>query len=395
MVDYFNFGLFRLFFFDLLFFLFLLAHDNMDDLLEVNTLELVICSLHVLSNLDVKAICLILILDDLKLFGAADAATESIGAPILIEAGRRVNFEAKRAIFSATAGRNLVSLNSFGHVVIVAWGAEEFATACPLGYRAAKLALPVDVSIAMLVANLFSISHLLNYTLFADQTIGIKSSFCVHSLSAVHHASKVGLFALTARVDGALFHRILLKLVIVLASWSGNRSVSMKTLLLSMFDSQVNNDCLVLLHLLKLFAKDWNIRVNLDFLSAARAIHEAEVDSCGVPLVLEQLLDAVGVEDMTAAKCNAWLLAKGACVADIAQLVLIGILKPLLIALSVEAGEAFALAGNSTALMAAGMGLSASSKSSIFIFFLLLFTIVQVHLEHLLEFLLVDDLNGW
>ena len=53
-----------------------------------------------------------------------------------------------------------------------------------------------------------------------------------------------------------------------------------------------------------------------DFLLAARARHESEGDLEGVPLVLEELVDTVGMENMSTAKLHTGLLAKLACVAD-------------------------------------------------------------------------------
>ena len=91
--------------------------------------------------------------------------------------------------------------------------------------------------------------------------------------------------------------------------------------------------------------------------------------------MIEHLKDAVGVEDMAAAKCYTWLLAKSASVADGAEFVLVSIDQSpmesswavvcrigvicLLEAVLVEAREALALTFHSAALMTAFVHLGA------------------------------------
>ena len=89
----------------------------------------------------------------------------------------------------------------------------------------------------------------------------------------------------------------------------------------------------------------------LDLLLAAGARHESEGDLEGVPLVLEELVDAAGMEDMSAAKLHTGLLAKLAGVADSAELACI--LEGILVAALLQAWEAVSLAGDAVALMTA------------------------------------------
>lgn len=100
-----------------------------------------------------------------------------------------------------------------------------------------------------------------------------------------------------------------------------------------------------------------------DLLLTARAAEEGKSDSQSVPLVLEKVLDAVGVENMATAELDTGLLTELACVADGTELISCrqqgrafthGVLTVLL-----EAGEAFFLARNTIAAMSALMDLGA------------------------------------
>ena len=67
--------------------------------------------------------------------------------------------------------------------------------------------------------------------------------------------------------------------------------------------------------------------LELDFLLAARALHEGERDAQGRPAVLEQLDEAVCVENVAAAELRAGLLAELTRVADSAEFFLVDTLE--------------------------------------------------------------------
>ena len=110
--------------------------------------------------------------------------------------------------------------------------------------------------------------------------------------------------------------------------------------------------------------------LELDFLLAARALHEGEGDAQGRPAVLEQLYEAVCVENVAAAELRAGLLAELTRVADSAELFLIDTLEVsgLLRASWLEARKAPLFLGNTFAgVSATFVGLLAECQGWLFL----------------------------
>ena len=74
------------------------------------------------------------------------------------------------------------------------------------------------------------------------------------------------------------------------------------------------------IHQLVDFVEDLINVVCLDWRLASRTAHEGESDPQTGPLVLEQLDNAVGVEDVPAAQLDTWLFFELAREADVAEL---------------------------------------------------------------------------
>ena len=142
--------------------------------------------------------------------------------------------------------------------------------------------------------------------------------------------------------------------------------------------------------------------LELNFLLAARALHESERDAQGRPAVLEELYEAVGVENVAAGELSARLFAKLTRVADGAELVLVDTVKQarFLSAGRLEAGQAPLLSGDTLAgVSTAFVGLLAEGQGWLllrhdhllddvfffFVFFLFVFFLLHLELDIDLE----------
>ena len=74
------------------------------------------------------------------------------------------------------------------------------------GHRAAKHALPVDELVAVRVTHRLPEAQLLRHALLAEKFFFLKCVLRLHSLQAVFHSTEVGLLALEALVECAVFH---------------------------------------------------------------------------------------------------------------------------------------------------------------------------------------------
>ena len=93
---------------------------------------------------------------------------------------------------------------------------------------------------------------------------------------------------------------------------------------------------------------------------AAGAIHEGKCDSQGAPLVLEELSDAIGMEDMPALQLDTRLFGELTCVANAAKFCLWR--QATCQTFGLQAGQTSFLTLDTCALMTAAFGLAAKEQ---------------------------------
>ena len=305
------------------------------------------------------------VLEEIKLLGTADATAERKDSTLFgVSAGGRMS-DSKRAVDAMAILKNNRAV--VVHVLLMAIITEVVCSeAAEEGNGAAEHALPVDLSIAMLVAHGCSSTHLFQEAILAEEVFlcGLAIVSVGHLLFAVNKTTEVGLFALEALVDGAAMVGELLWPSIVVVTNCGKSFITKDALCLSHLKSELLNT-LFEADKRAQFASDGSGETfKRDLLLAARARHEGEGDSEGGPPVLEELDDTVGVEDMTARELGACFTTEFGCVANGAQFILISSLEVAnaLSTLGVEARKAVALLGDTFACMAALVSLVAEGK---------------------------------
>ena len=211
--------------------------------------------------------------------------------------------DAKRAVDAVAVLDGRLAVVVLEHVVIVAVIAHEVSTeAVEQSRAAAEHALPVDLCFAVDFTDCLAGADLLQDAILAKKILGLRlvPLSVVHLTLAVDEATEVGLLAVVALVEGATMVGKLLRLLVVYVVNVAQTCILENSLLLSM------DQCLRLNLLLETKERSelgfdrLRESLHLDFLLAAGAGHEGEGDSEGGPLVLEEVDDAVRVEDVAA-----------------------------------------------------------------------------------------------
>ena len=259
--------------------------------------------------------------------------------------------DAKRAVDAVTVlERRVLSTHVFimarvAHVVRSEAAEERNGTAVH--------ALPVDLDAAMRLAGGLSGTDLLEEAILAEEVffLGLALLSVGHLLLAVDETTEVGLLATVALVEGCAVVGELLGVVVVSITHSGETFIMEDPLIFSVLKSLLLNMLFEGNERAELAGDGLGDTSDVDLLLAAGAAHEGESDSECSPLVLEELNDAICVEDMAAGKLGASFRAELCGVADCAELVLIDTLEVScsLSAVHIQAGEAAALLGDTFA----------------------------------------------
>ena len=211
--------------------------------------------------------------------------------------------DAKRAVDTVTVLDGRLAVVVLEHVVIVAVIAHEMSTeAVEQSRAAAEHAFPVDLCFAVDLADSLAGADLLQDAVLAEKILGLRlvPLSVVHLLLAVDEATKVGLLAIVALVEGAAMVGKFLRLLVVYVVNVAQTCILENSLILSI------DHCLRLNLLLEteegseLGLNRLRESLHLNFLLAAGAGHEGEGDSEGGPLVFEEVHDTVRVEDVAA-----------------------------------------------------------------------------------------------
>lgn len=197
------------------------------------------------------------------------------------------------------------------------------APAEPLRNRAAEFALELDKVGAVLRAGRDARADGDGSALAADELlllpvlIIILVACIARATATLLHAAEVGVAALEAHVVGELLHRVLLQLVVVVATGLDAR-VLVHVLELGSLQCHLDD----FLFEGQLLVDDLLQRRTLlaaEVLLARRALHVVEGHTWTVPLLLHHLLNAGAVEHVTAVEHDGRLLADRASVANRAE----------------------------------------------------------------------------
>jgi hypothetical protein len=231
---------------------------------------------------------------------------------------------------------------------------------------AAVHALPVDLFASVRLADGLTSANLPEEATLAQKVLLL--CLLAGGLLAVNETTEERRLALVTLVESAAVHGKLLRLVEVVVSRSRDALIVEDALLFCTGQSRLLDTFLEREERAKLIINGLGIG-NTDFhlLLTVGTSHEAESDPEGGPLVLEELNNAVGVENMAAGEAGTGLSAELAGVADSAELILINtlIVTSSLGAVSVQARKAFLVILDAFASMTALKSLAAESEGSL------------------------------
>ena len=291
------------------------------------------------------------VLEHVHLLGTADATSEREDTTLARVGVRRRVGDAKRAVDAVTVlERRVLSTHVFimarvAHVVRSEAAEERNGTAVH--------ALPVDLDATMRLAGGLSGTDLLEEAILAEEVffLGLALLSVGHLLLAVDETTEVGLLATVALIEGCAVVGELLGIVVVGITDSGETLIMENPLIFSVLKSLLLNMLFEGNERAELAGNGLGDTSDVDLRLAAGAAHEGESDSECSPLVLEELNDAICVEDMAAGKLGASFSAELGGVADCAELVLIDTLEVScsLSAVNIQAGKAAALLGDTFA----------------------------------------------
>ena len=138
----------------------------------------------------------------------------------------------------------------------------------------------------------------------------------MHCLQTVFHAAKIGLFALVALVECAVFHGELAQLSIIIVTFSDDPAL----FVIAFFDGHLDTELHDLRFEAELFEKltgqERDSVIEHYFLFAAWAVEVAKSDLCSCPLVRQHHQRAISMEYMTACHTYTRLFSQLACVTD-------------------------------------------------------------------------------
>lgn len=152
----------------------------------------------------------------------------------------------------------------------------------------------------MLVTMLYAGSHRLSGALRANELLGLKVLQHILRVAAVNHTTEIRALALMALVVCKLEQREFAKFVEVRVLRVGQSWVLVELLKLCALCSLLLNAFLDLQRLIEEALQSGTVFAVDGFL-AAWAIHKVKRDSRGHPLLLEQIFNAVEMEDMSTA----------------------------------------------------------------------------------------------
>ena len=167
----------------------------------------------------------------------------------------------------------------------------------------------------MLLTALHSGPVSLHLTVPAAKVLFLRLLLHIKLTLAVDHAAEVRLLAIVALIEGAGVHGQGKEIALVEVAWASEPLIRGKILVLGNLKCKFV-DLLTQLSEIVEFLGDFGAPDLLNFALAAGAGHESEGDLQRAPSVLQELMDAVGVEDVTAAELDASFSLEFARVAD-------------------------------------------------------------------------------
>jgi hypothetical protein len=192
------------------------------------------------------------------------------------------------------------------------------AKAAEEGYGAAELAFPVDLFNAVLLAGSLTGSNILEDAVLAEKFFLCRLALLSHLLLTIDKATEVRLLATVALVEGAAAVGEFLRLAVIDVILSCEPLIAEETLPLGVRERLLLNALFEREERTELTSNGLGQAQNVDLLFAAGAVHEGESNSEGGPLVLEELNDAVCVEDMATRELGACFGSKLSSVANCA-----------------------------------------------------------------------------
>ena len=186
------------------------------------------------------------------------------------------------------------------------------------GFRAAEHTFPSDVVFSMLWARLIADSKSFYLTFLAEEIIFILVLLQIHLFLTVNEASKERLQTAAALVERAAVQGEVKLTIEIIVTFCCQTRILVNAHLVRLIEGFLLNEFSQLFQHVQLLSDRWAVR-SFDRLLAAGAIHEGKCDSQGAPLVLEELSDAIGMEDMPALQLDTRLFGELACVANAAK----------------------------------------------------------------------------
>ena len=196
-----------------------------------------------------------------------------------------------------------VGIVVLAHVVFVTLIAHKVSSeAMEQGCAAAKHALPVYLCFTVFITNVFPCADFFENTILAHKIFGIGLAllYPIHLLLAVYQASKVGLFAPMALIEGASMICKLLRLAEVNVVFIGQALIIENALILGIYQGLFLYDLLKAEERAKLGCDRIRQSLQLDFLLATWARHESKCDAESCPFVFEELDHTVCVKYVAA-----------------------------------------------------------------------------------------------
>ena len=128
----------------------------------------------------------------------------------------------------------------------------------------------------MLLTHILAISKFLNAAFFAEKILALQIVLRLQSLGTVLHSSEVRLLALVAFIKSAVFYCKLLKLAVIVVTFSDDSSTFVVAFLNRLLYAKLNDAILKLQLFSQLIGNDGHVVINRDLLLAAWAIKVAK-----------------------------------------------------------------------------------------------------------------------
>ena len=232
----------------------------------------------------------------LKFLRSTDAASEWESILLEIVACRGVS-HSKRAFCASYAFISFSARYRFFGVIMASFTEPPVSMAEVYCNATTIHAFPVDSVGTVHFAGVLSVAHVFQEAGFADQVFLLRRRFQIHFLLAVDEASKVWLCALRALEKASFGFSEGSQVVVVEIAWGSQAFVFIQTLFFDHFQCLCLDEASEGIEL-SYFKSDLRHMLNVNGRLAAWAAHEGECDPQSRPFVLEELLDAVNMENM-------------------------------------------------------------------------------------------------